>query len=1186
MGLTPIGAELKDVAQLRSYQPHSKPSNGLQVRTLSPLIRSLPWDTDVLTTTDDFRMLGIPALESLSASLYAHEKRVFSFADCGPDTIDTHHLLGIEITASPNGTVDVCLRKDTFKDPQNYTLAQANRMTTLLTCYRLLDVICSRDPSFNNRRGCVVEGGPPTDSKAASLPFISSSHSWSSFLSIFHSSSSSKITVSAEPHETSDIHGTGFQRTSSLLIKQLVVNRKQRHVNTVESNFLLCALAMVCMLKFTSDQGGVPMLPDSAEAFADILGHHTTINGQTVRSEDTKEFIKICESCRPATSQNSNNLWHIMLPLVCVLWFTPLALLSTRSLTTLVFRRRLMLTIPLAFGNNKSPLQQQCENAILDTLLDIVYGKVDPCHTFKVLHSRMPWAEILDINNHTTIDSWFSIGPVCTERDKTSTASQRIESDNQTQDSIIETPSTGATASPSRPQSLLSPSSLSQPQEHPSSHLQTPMASLSANSSNSLDALPPSHSNSVQSLIPPILSHQSQLGLPAVTSSNLAASTEPQPPISVSSNIVSKTSLGPPTIDSEVITGPRRSAVNALERILAATGAKKTSSRSDTNVSNPNKRKVGSSELGVVSTNGHAIEVIDVDAFVALRDPVGIAPVRLTRRREEPLNVDTPVQQIVSAESLVAYDIAGNSHEFNPPAHYDDYISRLKTLASRAKNSYIDGRPKHVSGTSSVFHRMSFRDFSTASPIQLQDILRSKCIVLTDWGHERSGFDSKNLQDIVPLFRPISIQDYSVRPPPDGSKTQPSSGPLPSTPVVLTGTMQQMLENASLGSMRKVLNALDLPISGTLATPSVLSSDFFAWEAMKGIHQHLDFLSYPTSDMSWYLAGLEGAVTFFHIDSDGLATGINVEYGKKLWAIMTPHSSIGPCNVKELTDDDFSLDEVGDLQNVDIEMVVLRATDGIMLAFNFAEHVEKRFGSCEFDKFHLIDITDWKGLAALLTLCNLVILSNVLDFRTYLGPNQPDDSSPTPKHIIDMESFDSNHITWAERMAICDARGRAWTILLGVTACCDITSIQEASSPQFSAHDLSNIPLLHLARQLVAIGSLKRSAVRSKLDGAPHCTVELLTRQLDNVARWKSELHKLYAHQELITLDCTQTSFTGEEGYTIRWKNNLHDWYTDKKKECSEDTSFMDEGITDFDRKFLTRDLNGPRPAKRAKSNV
>ncbi|PPQ73310.1 hypothetical protein CVT24_012309 [Panaeolus cyanescens] len=1087
-----------------------------------------------MTTTNDFRMLGIPALETLSSSINAFEKRIFSFGDCGQDNMDTHRLLGIELTATPNGAVSVGLGKTSYQGPDTYTLAQANRMTTLLTCYRLLDMLCSRDASFNNRRGRIVEGVPPTNAKAATLPFVSATHNWSSFMSTFYSSTSSlsQAATLVDPLDTSGVDGTGLQTTSSLLVKQLVVNRKQRHLNTVESNFLLCALAMVGMLRFTSDKGDIPSLPDTSEAFADIVGDWSMLNGEKVRSDDTKELIDIY--------------------------------------------------------------------------------------------------------------------PVSAEHDKTSGVLLRNESNNQEQDSSDTTP-TGEASS----------SSQSHSQSRPPSHTVSLSVTPSPSSSDLSTQADPKNA---QLPLPPVSSQQSQLTSPVITPFNSTASTEPQPlsvpsfPIpptnttSHSNNITSNNSMGSQhqnsivdTIDPGTVRGSRRSAVNALERILAVNGDKKASSSSVEKASNANKRKAGNTEPGGPSTNGRAIDVIDVDAFVALRDPVGIAPVILTRRRKEPLNVDIPVQRIVSAEPLVAYDIAGESHEFYPPAHYDDYISRLETLASRAKESYVNDRPKHVSSAASVFHRMSYREFSTTSPVQLQDILRTKCIVLTDWGRERSGFDSKNLQDIVPLFRPISIQDYSVRPPPETPNTQSSSCSLPSTPVVLTGTMQQMLENTSLGSNRKILNALDLPVSGTLATPSALSSDFFAWEAMKGIHQHLDFLAYPTSDMSWYLAALEGAVTFFHIDSDGLATGVNVEYGKKLWAIMTPHSSIGPCDVNGLTSEEFSLDEVGDLRDVDIEMVVLRATDGIvmgpntlhaaysisdcickgfhfyspslllrtaaglintfilssfisnthhnstrslllrMLAFNFAEHIEKRFGSCEFDKFHLIDITNWKGLSALLTLCNLVILSNVLDFRTYLGPNQPDDSSPTPKHINDMDSFDSNHISWAERMAICDARGRAWTILVGVMACCEITSIQETSSRQFSTHDISNIPLVHLARQLVAIGSLKSSAIRSKLDGAPHCTVELLTRQLDNVARWRSDLQQLYAHRELITLDCTQTSFNGEEGFKIRWKDDLHVWYADTRKAQLDDTSFMDEGITDLDRKFLTRDLNSFRPAKRSK---
>ncbi|PPQ82345.1 hypothetical protein CVT24_002316 [Panaeolus cyanescens] len=424
-------------------------STGLRVRILSPLIRSLPWETDVLSTTDDFRTLGIPALETLASSIYAFEKRIFSFGDCSLDTIDTHRLLGIEITASPNGSIAVCLGKNAYKGPDTYNLAQANMMTTLLTCYRLLDMLCSRDPSFNNRRGRIIEGVSPTDPKAASFPFISASHSWSSFLSDFQSSSSSRIAIPLEPVDTPDIRSTDLQSTSLLLIKQFVRNRKQRHLNTVESNFLLCALAMVCMLKFTSDQGGIPTLPNSSEAFADIVGGRTLINGETIRSDDIEELIKICESCRPSTSQTSNNLWHLMLPLVCVLWFTPLALLSPRSLSMLVFRRRLLLTIPLAVGNNKTPLQRQCEMAVLDTLLDMVYGKVHPCHMFEVLHTRMPWTKILDINNHKIINLWFSTGPVNAVHDTTSNVLQRNESNNQKQDSNVETTPNGATPSPS-----------------------------------------------------------------------------------------------------------------------------------------------------------------------------------------------------------------------------------------------------------------------------------------------------------------------------------------------------------------------------------------------------------------------------------------------------------------------------------------------------------------------------------------------------------------------------------------------------------------------------------------------------------------------------------------------------------------------------------------------------------------
>ena len=39
----------------------------------------------------------------------------------------------------------------------------------------------------------------------------------------------------------------------------------------------------------------------------------------------------------------------------------------------------------------------------------------------------------------------------------------------------------------------------------------------------------------------------------------------------------------------------------------------------------------------------------------------------------------------------------------------------------------------------------------------------------------------------------------------------------------------------------------------------------------------------PVSDIHWGLAATAGAATFWHIDSDGLATTVDVRTGSKLW---------------------------------------------------------------------------------------------------------------------------------------------------------------------------------------------------------------------------------------------------------------------------------------------------------------
>jgi hypothetical protein len=79
----------------------------------------------------------------------------------------------------------------------------------------------------------------------------------------------------------------------------------------------------------------------------------------------------------------------------------------------------------------------------------------------------------------------------------------------------------------------------------------------------------------------------------------------------------------------------------------------------------------------------------------------------------------------------------------------------------------------------------------------------------------------------------------------------------------------------------------------------------------------------------------------------------------------------------------------------------------------------------EYEQGHLPKLEDFNSVLDLFTFCNLVVLMNVLDFRTY--QTAPGNSSQTMALEL-LEKHDFNSIPAIERYEIAHARGRCWDI--------------------------------------------------------------------------------------------------------------------------------------------------------------
>lgn len=126
-----------------------------------------------------------------------------------------------------------------------------------------------------------------------------------------------------------------------------------------------------------------------------------------------------------------------------------------------------------------------------------------------------------------------------------------------------------------------------------------------------------------------------------------------------------------------------------------------------------------------------------------------------------------------------------------------------------------------------------------------------------------------------------------------------------------------------------------------------------------------------------------------------------------------------------------------------------------------------------------------------MTLCNLVILGNALDFRTYSAPNQEEDVEATILQKDRMEKYDLNNIEREERHEMILVRGMCVHLLIWLS--CNYEVINTRNGSTVEAYDR-----FYLGKLAAAILAYKELASKQQVIGAPHCTSKMLRAQLTN----------------------------------------------------------------------------------------
>ena len=173
---------------------------------------------------------------------------------------------------------------------------------------------------------------------------------------------------------------------------------------------------------------------------------------------------------------------------------------------------------------------------------------------------------------------------------------------------------------------------------------------------------------------------------------------------------------------------------------------------------------------------------------------------------------------------------------------------------------------------------------------------------------------------------------------------------------------------------------------------------------------------------------------------------------------------------------------------------------------------------------HLPKIDTIDGLMNLLSACVLVVLGNVLDFRTYRAPTQEEYKKADKNQQI-LISHDINTIPSSERLSICHARGVALHLIDWIRQCSIIVG------PGGTV--ISDLPSRFFVQIAQTLIKYKEGANTSKLDLQANCTLEMLKKQIDNIIAVDRHILSLWSERHLFPSN--SLALADQDKHSVQW---------------------------------------------------
>ncbi|KAF9529560.1 hypothetical protein CPB83DRAFT_852312 [Crepidotus variabilis] len=516
-------------------------------------------------------------------------------------------------------------------------------------------------------------------------------------------------------------------------------------------------------------------------------------------------------------------------------------------------------------------------------------------------------------------------------------------------------------------------------------------------------------------------------------------------------------------------------------------------------------------------------------------------------------------KRVTTTRPLQVWDAALTHHNFLPRFHHEEELIKFVHLMESVSNSYINDLPKHVaSPKESCFHILEYSDYSRLKDSDVLSLLRDKCIVVRNMDWPEMKFDREGLATLSPLDAIISIQDLTLPLPKDGSDR------------IQNGTLAQMLEASERDGSGKALNALSFPFANADSERSCFdrapqASCRIAWKNTSGTVYPRE-AAMPLSDVHWGLAATGGAMSLWHIDSDGLGTTIDVRVGEKLWIVGSDEEDKFN-RLGLLLSDTFDLDVPP--QSFATKAILLTANTRLIMRPNVVHAVFTpkntichgshfyttstmqatlaslihgfvchsyitnishpktrvflrrlchlyhrglvlRLPMTDAEKSHLPALNAASGASAnidevvnFLSVIALSIFANALDPRTYMASGQGKDAELTEQQYLIMDRYDVNAIPEEERKEISTCRGAGLDALAWFRRTYQVTTIDNNVRL-----DLPSIFFVHIARSLLRY---KYAAEVNSISAAGGCLSHQLLIQIESALHLDPQLWALWS---------------------------------------------------------------------------